>query len=91
PRVKSKAGRIASSTRNTTARPILVAGPASEMSPTFLLLRLIVPPAVALGCIMTAPGAAKIKPKSEIPNATIKPRGHITYSAKQLNLLATSR
>lgn len=37
---------------------------------------------------MTAPGAAKTNPKSEHIRASIKPVGHMEYSAKQPNLLA---
>ena len=70
---------------------MFIAGPISEIRPVFFVVKVDLPRISALGYIMTAPGAAKTKPKSEHAMASIKPEGHIVYSAKQPNLLATKR
>jgi len=74
------------SSMNTTAKQMFIAGPANEICPAFSLVR-----GAVRGYIITAPGAAKTKPRSEDARAIIKPVRHIVYSAKHPNLLATNR
>lgn len=75
----------------TIARQMFIAGPAIDIRAVFFVVRVDLPWISALGYIMTTPGAANTKPKSEHARASIRPEGHIVYSAKQPNLLATRR
>ena len=70
---------------------MFITGPAIEISPVFSLVRVALPCKSVPERIITAPGAAKTKPKSEHAKASIKPIGHMVYSAKQPERLATKR
>ena len=91
PNEKSNMGYAIFNRRNTSARQRFITGPVIEINPTVRLFKVTLPRSSALGYIITAPGAAKTKPKNETTMASIKPAGHMVYSAKQPNLLATKR